>query len=99
MTSLPTDQSDDITDNNGGCVVTSVGGVTKDEPDIQLRQRPQKQQISSVPQREMTSSVPQRETTSSDPPGGFSLFLIVLLLICIFILVARRLVIMFITDS
>ena len=82
VTSSPTDQSDEAT------AAGEVGGARED-PETQLRQRPQ--QTSVVSPSPLTSP---SEPAPSGPPGGFSLFLIVLLLICIFILVARRLIIM-----
>jgi hypothetical protein len=87
VTSSPTDQSDEAT------AAGEVGGAGED-PETQLRQRPRQTPV--VSPSPLTSP---SEPAPSGPPGGFSLFLIVLLLICIFILVARRLIIMFLIES
>ena len=81
-------------------VTTDGGGVANKEPVSQVRRRPTTRGSGaaasvSTPQRASVST-PPRVSSARDPPGGFSAFLVVLLLLCIFVLVARRLIIMFV---
>ena len=83
VTSSPADQSDKAADEVG---------VAREEPETQLRRRPEQKPVSSA-------NPPSPLTPASSPPMGVSLFLIGLLLFCIIVLVARRLVMFLIEPS